>query len=64
MQDRVEEKTLLTDLKEKRRLLFAHFSKQPWNTRLAIEIRFLDDRIWDLDIDLAKRREKSSRRTD
>jgi hypothetical protein len=65
MQDsRVEEEILRSDLRAKRRLLFADFSKQPSNTRLAIEIRELDDRISDLDIGLAKRRETSSGQLD
>ena len=36
------------DLKAKRQLLFANFSKNPSDTRLALEIRLLDDRISDL----------------
>lgn len=61
MQDsRIEKEKLRSALKAKRRLLFAYFSKQPSNTRLAIEIRLLDDRISDLDIGLAKHRENSS----
>lgn len=61
MQDsRIEKEKLRSGLKAKRRLLFAYFSKQPSNTRLAIEIRLLDDRISDLDIGLAKHRENSS----
>ena len=57
---RVEKEKLRSDLKAARKLLFARFSKQPSNTRLAIEIRLLDDRISDLGIGLAKPREKSS----
>lgn len=37
------------DLKAKRKLLFANFSINPSDTRLALEIKFLDDQISDLD---------------
>jgi hypothetical protein len=46
---RTGEQTLRADLRAKRKLLFANFSDNPSNTRLAIEIKQLDDRIWDLD---------------
>ena len=36
-------------LKVKRNLLFADFSKNPSNIRLALEIKLLDDRIADFD---------------
>jgi hypothetical protein len=38
-----------SDLKAKRNLLFACFSRNPSDTRLALEIRLLDDRISDLE---------------
>jgi len=37
------------DLKVKRKLLFINFSKTPSDTRLALEIKLLDDQISDLD---------------
>lgn len=37
------------DLKAKRKLLFANFSKNPSDTHLALEIKLLDDQISDLD---------------
>lgn len=36
------------DLKAKRRLAFANFSQNPSDIRLALEIKLLDDQIWDL----------------
>ena len=36
-------------LRAKRNLLFADFSKNPSNTRLALEIKLLDDEIAHLD---------------
>lgn len=48
----IDEQKTRNDLKAKRKLLFAKFSKNPSNTRLALEIRWLDDRISDLDRDL------------
>ena len=35
-------------LKAKRNRLFEEFSKNPMNTRFALEIRLIDDRIADL----------------
>lgn len=34
-------------LKAKRDLLFANFLKDPSNTRLALEIKLVDDQIWE-----------------
>lgn len=48
----IDEQRIRNDLKAKRKLLFANFSKDPSNTRLALEIRWLDDRISDLDRNL------------
>lgn len=48
------------DLKTKRKLLFAHFSRNPSDTRLALEIRLLDDQISDLDTVLSIRCESDS----
>jgi len=51
----IGEQETRNDLKSKRKLLFANFSKNPSNIRLALEIRFLDDRISDLDRNLGER---------
>lgn len=45
----IDEQKIRNTLKAKRNLLFADFSKNPVDTRLALEIRSLDDRIADLD---------------
>lgn len=47
---------ILNDLKSERKLVFASFSKNPSNIRLAVEIKVLDDRISDLDIALSEHR--------
>ena len=52
----IDEQKTRSDLSAKRNELFAYFSKNPSNTRLALEIRLLDDRIWELDSALAKKR--------
>jgi len=41
------------DLKSQRKRVFANFSKDPSNTRLALEIKLLDDRISDLEMALS-----------
>lgn len=41
------------DLKSKRKRVFANFSKDPSNIRLALEIKALDDRISDLGMALS-----------
>jgi hypothetical protein len=51
----IDEQKIRNDLRSKRELLFANFSKNPLNTRLAIEIRLLDDRISDLDRNLSEK---------
>lgn len=53
MQDsRIDYRKIRDALKTERNSLFADFSKNPSNTRLALQIRFLDDRIADLDSNL------------
>ena len=44
----IDEKTIRDQLKAERSLLFEAFSKNPINTRLAVEIRLIDDLIADL----------------
>ena len=46
----VDEHTNRAQLRIKRDLLFADFLKDPSNTRLALEIKLIDDKIWDTDI--------------
>jgi hypothetical protein len=41
----VDEKESRAELKSKRDLLFAEYSRNPMNTRLAIEIKLIDDQI-------------------
>lgn len=41
----IDEKTLRDQLKTKRNLLLEEFRKNPSNTRLAIEIRLIDEQI-------------------
>lgn len=49
VESKIDYRKLRDALKTKRNLLFADFSKSPSNTRLALQIRHLDDRIADLD---------------
>lgn len=51
-ESRIDDKKVRNALKSKRNLLFADFSRNPSNTRLALEIRSLDDWIADLDTTL------------
>lgn len=44
------------DLRSERKRVFANFSKNPSNIRLALEVRMLDDRISFLDMALSKQR--------
>ena len=44
----IDEKESRAQLKSKRDLLFKEYSKNPMNTRLAIEIKLIDDQIADL----------------
>jgi len=48
-ESRIDDKKVRNALKSKRNLLFADFSRNPSNIRLALEIRSLDDWIADLD---------------
>jgi hypothetical protein len=48
-ESRIEDQKIRNELRSKRNLLFADFTKNPSNTRLALEIKSLDDRIADLD---------------
>ena len=41
----IDEKESRAQLKSKRDLLFKEYSKNPMNTRLAIEIKLIDDQI-------------------
>jgi hypothetical protein len=50
----VDKKTIRDRLKDKRNLLFERYSKNPTNTRLAIEIKLVDDQIADLTAQLAQ----------
>jgi hypothetical protein len=44
----IDEKKLRDQLKQKRNLLVETYSKNPMQTRLAIEIKLIDDRIAEL----------------
>ncbi len=44
----IDETTIRDQLKAKRSLLFEEYSKNPTNTRLALEIRLIDDLVADL----------------
>lgn len=52
-ESRIDYRKVRDALKTKRNSLFADFSKTPSNTRLALQIRLLDDRIADLDCGLS-----------
>ena len=41
----VEEKRKRTDLKAKRNLLFERYLKSPMDTKLALEIKIIDDQL-------------------
>ena len=41
----VEEKRRRTDLKAKRNLLFERYLKSPMDTKLALEIKIIDDQL-------------------
>ena len=43
-----DQQTVRSELKTQRKLLFEEFERNPANTRLAIEIRMMDDRIAEL----------------
>jgi hypothetical protein len=44
----IDEKNIRRQLKSKRDLLFEEYSKNPMNSRLAIEIKLIDDQIAEL----------------
>jgi len=46
------------DLKAKRKLVFANFSKDPSAIRLALDIKLLDDQISDLNTALSIQQER------
>ena len=52
-ESRIDYRKVRNALKTKRNSLFADFSKNPSNTRLALQIRLLDDRIADLECGLS-----------
>lgn len=54
-ESRIDYRKVRNALKTKRNSLFADFSKNASNTRLALQIRLLDDRIADLDCGLSSR---------
>jgi hypothetical protein len=41
----IEEKRRRKDLKDKRDLLFERYLKQPMDTRMALEIKLIDDQL-------------------
>jgi hypothetical protein len=49
------------DLKAKRNLVFANFSNDPSDIRLALEIKLLDDQISDLNTALSIQRRSDSK---
>jgi hypothetical protein len=52
----IDEQKIRDELKTKRNLLFKKFFRNPSNTRLAIEIRLIDDRIAELTAYLMEKR--------
>lgn len=52
----IDVQKIRNELKSERKLVFANFSKTPSNTRLALEIKVLDDRISDFGMALSKQR--------
>ena len=57
---RIDDQKVRDVLKAKRNLLFADFTRNPSNMRLVLEIRLFDDRIADLDSDLATKMQGDS----
>lgn len=49
------------DLKSERKRVFADFSENLSNIRLALKIKVLDDRLSDLDMALSKQRDSDGR---
>jgi hypothetical protein len=56
----VDEKETRGQLKSRRDLLFEQYSKNPMNTRLAIEIKLIDDQIAELTEHQFQRRKSGS----
>jgi hypothetical protein len=54
-----DEKKTRDQLKAKRNLLLEEYSRQPMNTRLAIEIRLIDDQVAALTERLVQQRKSS-----
>ena len=52
----MDEKRIRGQLKSKRDLLLQEYSKNPMNTRLAIEIKLIDDQIAELTEHLVQQR--------
>ena len=63
-ESRIEVQKIRNELRSKRNLLFADFTKNPSNTRLALEIKSLDDRIADLDTSPTVKRPRDSWKPD
>jgi hypothetical protein len=57
----IDEKIIRDKLKTKRNLLFEKFRRNPSNTRLAIEIRSIDDQIACLTAGISPRSKEKSR---
>ncbi len=45
MDTALDEKKKRDELKVKRNLLFDEYLKKPWDTRLALEIKVMDDQV-------------------
>jgi hypothetical protein len=56
----IDEKNTRKQLKSKRDLLFEEYSKNPMNSRLAIEIKLIDDQIAELTEHQSQRRKSES----
>ena len=52
----IDKKKIRDQLKTRRNLLFDEFSKNPMNTRLAIELRLIDDKVAELTEHLVQQR--------
>jgi hypothetical protein len=52
----IEEKDIRAQLKSKRDLLFEEYSQNPMNSRMAIEIKLIDDQIAELTEHQSQRR--------
>jgi hypothetical protein len=56
----IDEQKIRDNLKTKRNLLFKEFFGNPSNTRLAIEIRLIDDRIAELAAYLMEKKKRKN----